>query len=32
MKYGIPTSGAMDQRSFVIGNLLLRNPENAAAL
>ena len=32
MKYGIPPSGAMDQRSFVIGNLLLRNPENAAAL
>jgi antagonist of KipI len=32
MKYGIPTSGAMDQRSYVIGNLLLRNPENAAAL
>jgi antagonist of KipI len=32
MKYGIPTSGAMDQRSFVIGNLLLRNYDNAAAL
>jgi len=32
MKYGIPQSGAMDQRSFVIGNLLLQNPENAAAL
>jgi len=32
MKYGIPPSGAMDQRSFVIGNLLLQNPENAAAL
>ncbi len=32
MKYGIPPSGAMDQRSFVIGNLLLRNPEKAAAL
>lgn len=32
MKYGIPTSGAMDQRSFVIGNLLLRNPDNTAAL
>jgi len=32
MKYGLPTSGAMDQRSFVIGNLLLRNWENAAAL
>ena len=32
IKYGIPISGAMDQRSFVIGNLLLRNPENAAAL
>jgi biotin-dependent carboxylase-like uncharacterized protein len=31
-KYGIPTSGAMDQRSFVIGNLLLRNHDNAAAL
>ena len=32
LKYGIPTSGAMDQRSFVIGNLLLRNPDNATAL
>ena len=32
MKYGIPISGAMDQRSFTIGNLLLRNPEGAAAL
>ncbi len=32
MKYGIPPSGAMDQRSFVIGNLLLRNPNTAAAL
>jgi len=32
MKYGIPISGAMDQRSFVIANLLLRNPDNAAAL
>jgi len=32
MKYGIPPSGAMDQRSFVIGNLLLRNPNSAAAL
>lgn len=32
MKYGIPPSGAMDQCSFVIGNLLLPNPENAAAL
>ena len=31
-KYGIPTSGAMDQCSFVIGNLLLRNHDNAAAL
>jgi antagonist of KipI len=32
MKYGIPPSGAMDQRSFSIANLLLRNPDNAAAL
>ena len=32
IKYGIPVSGAMDQRSFVIGNLLLRNPDNTAAL
>lgn len=32
MKYGIPPSGAMDQTSFVIANLLLRNPENSAAL
>jgi antagonist of KipI len=32
IKYGIPISGAMDQRSFMIGNLLLRNPENVAAL
>jgi len=32
MKYGLPPSGAMDLRSFAIGNLLLRNPENAAAL
>lgn len=32
MKYGIPISGAMDQRSFVIANLLLRNLDNAAAL
>ena len=32
MKYGIPPSGAMDQHSFVIGNLLLQNPDNAAAL
>jgi len=32
MKYGMPTSGAMDQRSFLIGNLLLRNSNNAAAL
>ena len=32
MKYGIPISGAVDQRSFVIANLLLRNPDNAAAL
>jgi antagonist of KipI len=32
MKYGIPPSGAMDQRSFFIANLLLRNPDNAAAL
>jgi len=32
MKYGIPPSGSMDQRSFVIGNLLLQNPDNAAAL
>ncbi|MFQ6078004.1 MAG: biotin-dependent carboxyltransferase family protein [Thermodesulfobacteriota bacterium] len=32
MKYGIPKSGAMDRRSFVIANLLLRNPDNAAAL
>jgi len=32
MKYGIPISGAMDQCSFVIANLLLRNPDNAAAL
>ena len=32
MKYGMPTSGAMDQRSLVIGNLLLRNPDKAAVL
>ncbi|NIO12267.1 MAG: allophanate hydrolase, partial [Deltaproteobacteria bacterium] len=32
IKYGLPASGAMDLRSFVIGNLLLGNPENAAAL
>lgn len=32
MKYGMPRSGAMDQRSFAIGNLLLRNSDNAAAL
>jgi biotin-dependent carboxylase-like uncharacterized protein len=32
IKYGIPKSGAMDQGSLVIGNLLLRNPDNAAAL
>jgi antagonist of KipI len=32
MKYGIPPSGAMDQRSFFIANLLLRNPDNAATL
>jgi len=32
MKYGMPTSGAMDRRSFLIANLLLRNPNNAAAL
>lgn len=32
IKYGIPKSGAMDQRSFVIANLLLRNPDSAAAL
>ncbi len=32
MRYGIPTAGAMDQRSFVMGNLLVRNPDNAAAL
>jgi antagonist of KipI len=32
MKFGLPPSGAMDQRSFVIGNLLVQNPENAPAL
>ena len=32
MKYGIPPSGAMDQRSFVIGNLLLQNPDKTASL
>ena len=32
MRYGIPTAGAMDQRSLVMGNLLVRNPDNAAAL
>jgi antagonist of KipI len=32
MKYGLPPSGAMDLYSFVISNLLLQNPENAAAL
>lgn len=32
MRYGIPTSGAMDQRSLVMGNLLVRNPDNAAAV
>ena len=32
MKYGIPISGVMDHRSFVIANFLLRNPDNAAVL
>jgi biotin-dependent carboxylase-like uncharacterized protein len=32
IKYGMPICGAMDQRSFAIGNLLLKNPENAGAL
>ncbi len=32
MKYGMPTSGAIDGRSFLIANLLLRNRDNAAAL
>jgi antagonist of KipI len=32
MKYGIPSSGAMDQYSYKIGNLLLNNPEDAASL
>ena len=32
MKYGMPTSGTMDRCSFVIANLLLRNPDNVAAL
>jgi biotin-dependent carboxylase-like uncharacterized protein len=32
MKYGMPTSGAMDRRSSLIANLLLRNRDNAAAL
>jgi antagonist of KipI len=32
MGYGIPPSGAMDQYSYRIGNLLLENDENAASL
>jgi biotin-dependent carboxylase-like uncharacterized protein len=32
MKYGMPNSGAMDSRSFVTGNLLVRNPQGAPAL
>jgi len=32
MKYGIPPSGAMDQYSYRVGNLLLGNPENSASL
>ena len=32
MKYGIPLSGAMDQYSYRIGNLLVSNPEGAASL
>jgi biotin-dependent carboxylase-like uncharacterized protein len=31
MKYGIPLSGAMDQYSYRIGNLLVSNPEDAAS-
>jgi biotin-dependent carboxylase-like uncharacterized protein len=30
--YGLPPSGAMDQYSFQIGNILVGNPRNAAAL
>jgi antagonist of KipI len=32
MRYGIPPSGAMDQYSYHIGNLLLGNPERSASL
>jgi len=32
MRYGIPPSGAMDQYSYRIGNLLVGNPENLASL
>jgi len=32
MKYGIPTSGAMDQYSYQVGNLLLGNSDNSASL
>lgn len=31
-KYGVPISGAMDQYSFKLSNLLVGNPENTAAL
>lgn len=31
-RYGVPLSGAMDARSFRLGNRLLDNPEGAAAL
>ncbi|MEW7277056.1 biotin-dependent carboxyltransferase family protein [Aquimarina sp. 2201CG1-2-11] len=31
-KYGVPKSGAMDQRSFQLANLLLGNDENDACL
>jgi antagonist of KipI len=32
MKYGIPPSGAMDQYSYMVGNLLLGNSDNSASL
>ncbi|NQY05505.1 MAG: biotin-dependent carboxyltransferase family protein [Flavobacteriaceae bacterium] len=31
-KYGVPISGAMDQRSMIHGNLLLNNHENEAVI
>src|SRR5215468_8334062 len=32
MRYGIPPSGPVDRRSFVLGNRLVGNPDGAAAL